>query len=368
MAQIDLRSDTVTQPTAAMRKAMAEAELGDDVFEEDPTINKLQDLAAERLGKEAGLFVVSGAMGNLVSLLTHCRRGEQVVLGSHCHIYHYEQGGISALGGIHPRPVANQPDGKLDVQEIEKSIDPQDVHYPRTRLICLENTWNGIPLRNEYTTQVAAIARRHKLSMHLDGARLFNAAIALSCSAKELVQEFNSVTFCLSKGLSAPVGSVLCGTREFINEARRNRKLVGGGMRQAGVLAAAGIVALNQMVDRLSEDHANARLFAEGLAAIPSVDIDLNSVQTNMVFFSLKNKRANLDDLVESLEAEGVRVLTAGGDRIRAVTHYGITRADIDAALTAIQRLLSPGSAFSANFSPTQSGRSALVNDGRTRY
>jgi threonine aldolase len=323
-----------------MRKAMFEAELGDDVFEEDPTINKLQQLAAERLGKEAGLFVASGAMGNLVALLTHCGRGAQVIAGANSHIYHYEQGGAAALGGIHTRVIANQPDGKLDLKEIARSIDPEDVHYPRTRLICLENTWNGIPLSPQYCAEVAGLAKRNKLSMHLDGARLFNAAIALRCGVNELARDFHSITFCLSKGLSAPVGSVLCGSADFIKEARRNRKLVGGGMRQAGVLAAAGIVALNQMVDRLSEDHANARLLAEGLAAIPAIEIDLNSVHTNMVFFGLKNKRASLDDLVETLEGEGIQVLTAGSDKIRAVTHYGITRADIDSALTVIQRVL----------------------------
>ena len=347
MKIIDLRSDTVTQPSASMRKAMFDAELGDDVFEEDPTVNRLQELAAERVGKEDGLFVASGVMGNLVALLTHCHRGQQVILGAQSHIYHYEQGGAAALGGIHLRPLANQRDGKLDLVEIHKSIDPEDVHYPRTGLICLENTWNGIPLTPPYCSQVASTARRHKLKMHLDGARLFNAAVALGCGAAELANDFDSVTFCLSKGLAAPVGSVLCGSRSFIKEARRARKLVGGGMRQVGVLAAAGIVALNEMVDRLSEDHANARLLAEGLAAIPAIEIDVASVQTNMVFFALKNKRASLEDLVETLDAQGVRMLTAGSDRIRAVTHYGITRAEIDAALTVIQRLFVGGGSIS---------------------
>lgn len=341
MKLIDLRSDTVTLPTQAMRKAMYESELGDDVFGDDPTVNRLQEMAAQRFGKEAGLFVASGSMGNLVSLLTHCQRGTQVILGSKSHIYHYEQGGMAALGGIHARPVENLADGRLEPKDIEAAIDPVDVHFPRTGLICLENTWNGVPLKPDYTTTVAAIARRHGLKMHLDGARIFNASVSLGVPVDRLAGDFDSVQFCFSKGLSAPVGSMICGSTTFINEARRNRKLVGGGMRQVGVLAAACIIAMDEMVDRLAEDHENACALAMGLAAIPGIEIDPSQVHTNIVFFSLTNKLVDHKHLLEQLEQEGVRILSTG-DRIRAVTHYGIERKDIDLALKSFQVVSAP--------------------------
>ena len=262
MRVVDLRSDTLTRPTDAMSRAMAAADVGDDVFGEDPTVNRLEEMAADRMGKEAALFVASGTMGNLVSLLTHCARGEEIILGSFAHTFYFEQGGSAAVGGIHPRTLPNQPDGTLTVSDIEGAVRPDNVHFPRTRLIVLENTHNlcgGHPLDIDYMRAVGDIARRHSLKIHVDGARFFNAAVALDVPAAKLAADADSVSFCLSKGLAAPVGSVVCGNHDFIAEARRARKILGGGMRQAGVLAAAGIVALNEMVDRLADDHANAR-------------------------------------------------------------------------------------------------------------
>jgi threonine aldolase len=344
MRLVDLRSDTVTKPTPAMRRAMAEAEVGDDVFGEDPTVNRLEEMAAERLGKEAGLFVASGTMGNLVSLLAQCGRGDEVILGDQAHTFYYEQGGIAALGGIHPRPLPNQPDGTLDLDQIEAAIRPDNVHFPRTRLIALENTHNrcfGSPLSVEYMRAVGTLARRHGLKVHVDGARLFNAAVALGVEARELVADADSVTFCLSKGLAAPVGSVVCGTREFIAEARRARKVVGGGMRQAGILAAAGIVALTEMVDRLAEDHVNARRLAEGLANMTGISIELDRVKTNMIYFTVTNGMS-ASELAERLEAEGVRVLPIGPRQLRAVTNYHVTAEDIEYTLGVFQRALAP--------------------------
>ena len=251
MRVVDLRSDTLTRPTPAMSRAMAEADVGDDVFGEDPTVNQLEQLAADRMGKEAALFVASGTMGNLVSLLAHCGRGEEIILGSFAHTFYFEQGGSAAVGGIHPRTLPNQPDGTLTLSDIEGAIRPDNVHFPRTRLIVLENTHNlcgGHPLDIDYMKAVGDVARRHSLKIHVDGARFFNAAVALGVPAAKLAADADSVSFCLSKGLAAPVGSVVCGNRDFIAEARRARKILGGGMRQAGVLAAAGIVALNEMV------------------------------------------------------------------------------------------------------------------------
>jgi len=251
MQVVDLRSDTVTLPSDEMRQAMARAELGDDVFGEDPTVNRLERMAAERVGKESALLVTSGTMGNLTSILTHCRRGEEVILGDQSHTFVYEGGGIAALGGVHPHTIPNQPDGTLRLEDVENAIRPDNVHFPRTKLICLENTHNrcnGAPLTPQYMAAVAALARRHRLNVHLDGARLFNAAVALGVDVKELAAPVDSLSICLSKGLAAPVGSVVCGPQAFIAEARRVRKVLGGGMRQAGVLAAAGIVALETMV------------------------------------------------------------------------------------------------------------------------
>jgi threonine aldolase len=343
MPFIDLRSDTVTHPTPAMREAMYRAEVGDDVFGEDPTVRQLEEIAAERMGKEAALFVASGTMGNLVALLTHCGRGDEVILGDRSHTFIYEQGGMAALGGITPRPIPNQPDGTLRLEDIRAAIRSENVHFPRTRLVCLENTHNlcdGAPLTAEYTAAVAALARQYGLRMHLDGARVFNAAAALNCDVRDLVREVDSVMFCLSKGLCAPVGSVLCGSADFIYEARRARKVVGGGMRQAGVLAAAGIVALEQMTGRLAEDHARARRLAEGLAEIAGVRV--GPVYTNIFYFWLDEEVPLApQEFLRRLREQGVLVLGREDGRFRAVTHYWITDEDVDATLRAVRAALS---------------------------
>ena len=336
MRIIDLRSDTVTRPTTAMRRAMSDAEVGDDVFGEDPTVNRLEEMVAKRLGKEAALFVASGTMANLVSQLTHCGRGNEVILGDQSHIFFYEQGGSSALGGIHPRTVPNQPDGKLALPDIEVAVRTDDIHFPRTSLIVLENTHNrcnGTPLDTDYMHSVGEIARRYGLKVHVDGARLFNAEVALGVEARDLVAEADSVSICLSKGLAAPVGSVVSGTNDFISEARRVRKLLGGGMRQAGVLAAAGIVALTEMVDRLEDDHINSRRLAEGLVDVDGLSIDPNRVKTNIVYFEVTRSGMTSQLVAAKLDSRGVRLLPAGPNRLRAVTNYHITSDDIDYAL-----------------------------------
>lgn len=342
MDRIDLRSDTVTWPTPEMRQAMAEAAVGDDVFGEDPTVNALQEAAARRLGKEAGLFVASGTMGNLIAVLAHCGRGDEVILGDKAHTFVYEAGGIAALGGVHPHTVPVQPDGTLPLQAIEAAIRPDNVHMPVTRLIALENTQGtvgGVPLSKAYTDAVGQLARAHGLALHIDGARIFNAATALGCDVAELVAAADSVSFCLSKGLCAPVGSVLVGSREFIARAHRVRKMVGGGMRQAGILAAAGLIALEKMTLRLAEDHANARRLAEGLAALPQFDVDLAQVQTNMVFFSLRPEvPISAPELVERLKRHNVWIMAMNERRFRAVTHYWIRPEHIDLVLSAIEQ------------------------------
>ena len=343
MQTIDLRSDTVTLPTETMRKAMASAELGDDVFGEDPTVQRLEELAAEMSGKEAALLVPSGTMANLVSLLTHCGRGEEVILGDQAHIFFYEQGGSAAVGGIHPRTVPNQPDGRLDLEAVESSIRSEDPHFPRTRLIAVENTHNrcsGIPLPPPYLQEVANLANRHGLSVHMDGARIFNAAAALDVPMADLAAPVDSLSFCLSKGLSAPVGSLVCGSSAFIREARRNRKVLGGGMRQAGVIAAAGLVALQEMTGRLVEDHRNARLLAEGLGAMKRVRLDPQRVRTNIVYADLDSDGPPAPESVAGIADEGVRVLATGPRQFRAVTHYGITGEDIQQALKGFARVL----------------------------
>jgi threonine aldolase len=343
---IDLRSDTVSWPTPEMRQAMAEATVGDDVFGEDPTVNRLEQGAAERLGKEAGLFVVSGTMGNLVAVLAHCGRGDEVILGDKAHTFVYEAGGIAALGGVHPRTVPVQPDGTLPLDAIRNAIRPDNIHMPPTRLIALENTQGtvgGVPVPKHYVDAVGEIAREHGLPLHIDGARIFNAATALNCDVADLVQAADSVSFCLSKGLCAPVGSVLVGSHAFIDRARRIRKLVGGGMRQAGILAAAGLIALEKMTLRLHEDHVNARRLAEGLAQMPQIELDLAHVQTNMVFFSLRETAGvTAPELASRLkEAHCVQIMNMDAYRLRAVTHYWIRAEHIDQVLAAVEEELS---------------------------
>ena len=339
---IDLRSDTVTLPTPAMREAMARAEVGDDVFGEDPTVNRLEEAAAARTGKEAALFTASGTMANLVSLLTHCRRGDEAIMGDLAHTYYFEVGGSAALGGIHPRPLPNQPDGTLALGAIEAAIRPVDDHFPTTRLVCLENTHNrcgGAVLPPGYVAAVAALVKPHGIALHIDGARIFNAAAATGAPVKDLVAVADSVSFCLSKGLSAPVGSLLCGPRPFIAQARRYRKMAGGGMRQAGVLAAAGLVALDTMVGRLVEDHAHAARLAAGIAATPGLSIP-RGVETNIVIFEVDRAVMTAASFVEHLGREGVGMFTVGAGRVRAVTHHGIGAQDIDDALAAIRRVV----------------------------
>ncbi|MFZ2489408.1 MAG: low-specificity L-threonine aldolase [Anaerolineae bacterium] len=343
MSPIDLRSDTVTKPTSAMRQAMYDAEVGDDVLGDDPTVKRLEALAAERLGKEAGLFVASGTMGNLVSLLAQCHRGDEIILGDQAHIYIYEAGGSAAVGGLHPRIVPNRADGTLDLAQVEAVIRDANIHFPHTRLLALENTHNrcgGAALPVAYMDAASQLARRHGLRLHLDGARIFNAAIALGVDVQDLARGCDSVSVCLSKGLAAPVGSVIVGSADFIAEARRQRKMLGGGMRQSGVLAAAGIVALTQMVDRLADDHAHARLLAEGIAGLPGILLDPASVQTDIVIFELHRADLTPQQLAAQLAARGIWLLTLGGQRLRAVTHYHITRADIEQTVAAFAEIL----------------------------
>jgi threonine aldolase len=343
IAAIDLRSDTLTRPTEAMRRAMATAEVGDDVFGEDPTVRRLEELAARCMGKEDALLVVSGTMGNLVSQLAHCQRGDEIILGDQSHIFYYEQGGSAAVGGIHSRTVPNRPDGTMDLAALEAAVRPNDVHFPRSRLIVIENTHNrccGFPLDTVFMNDVGTLARSHGLRIHVDGARIFNAAAALGTEPRQLAAAADSVSFCLSKGLSAPVGSLVCGSSDFVNRARRARKLLGGGMRQAGVLAAAGIVAIEEMTGRLSEDHANARRLAEGLAELAGLALDPQRIRTNIVFAEVAREQMTAAALSERLAAGGVRVLPLGPRQIRAVTHRHIRPGDIDRALEVFQAAL----------------------------
>lgn len=335
---IDLRSDTVTLPSPAMREAMYRAELGDDVVREDPTVNRLEELAAEMTGKEAALFVASGTMGNLVALLSHCRRGDEAILGDQSHIFNYEAGGASALGGVVFHPVVTGRFGELDLHALTQAIRPAatNLHYAPPGVLCVESTHNrcgGTILPTSYLQAVRAIADHAKIPVHLDGSRIFNAAIALDCKVQTFTQHVDSVQFCLSKGLAAPVGSLVCGSADFIAQARRLRKMVGGGMRQAGVIAAAGLVALQEMVSRLAEDHQTARTLATGLADLPGMHLDLETVQTNIVIFGPKSLPPEGSSFAEVLAREGVKVGDIGGGRFRAVTHYGITDRDIDEAL-----------------------------------
>jgi threonine aldolase len=340
---IDLRSDTVTMPTPAMREAMYRAEVGDDVLGEDPTVNRLEEMAAERMGKEAALFVASGTMANLVCLLTHCGRGDEFIVGHLTHTFLLEAGASAGVGGLHPHTVRNQPDGTLDLGDVEAAIRGDNIHFPRTRLICLENTHNrcsGAALSVEYTNSLCELAHSRHIAVHLDGARIFNAAIALGVDVKRLTRNVDSISFCLSKGLSCPVGSLVCGSADFIAEARRNRKMVGGGMRQAGIIAAAGVVALEQMIDRLAEDHVNARRLAEGLAEIAGLSVDPERVQTNIVYFDLLNGGLQPDQFLARLREGGVKVSSTGPRRYRAVTHYGIDAEDIGKALMVVNQVM----------------------------
>ncbi len=333
---VDLRSDTVTRPTPAMRQAMAHAAVGDDVFGDDPTVNVLQQRIAALLGFEAALFMPSGTASNLCALLAHCGRGDEYLVGQLAHTYRYEGGGGAVLGGIQPQPIAQQPDGTLSLAEVEAAIKPDDPHFARSRLLCLENTWNGKVLTQDYLEQATALARRHGLSSHLDGARLFNAAVASGSTAGAIASLFDSVSVCFSKGLGAPVGSALCGTREFIARAHRIRKLTGGGMRQIGLLAAAAMHALDHHVDRLADDHVLAKRLADGLGALP--DITVTPPQTNIVFAHVDGGRG--PDLLAHLQSRGV--LATGLLGLRFVTHLDVDAAGIDRAIAAAGEFLQP--------------------------
>ena len=342
MEYIDLRSDTVTKPTPEMREAMAEAEVGDDVYRDDPTVNRLEDLAAGMLGKEAALFVPSGTMGNLLALLVHCQRGEEVIVGNQSHIYLNEAGGMSALGGIQPCPVQNQPDGTLALEDIRASIRTEDVHHPITRLICLENTQNicgGVTLTPDYTRQVGELARQNDLALHIDGARIFNAAVAQNLPVKDLVEPADSVMFCLSKGLAAPLGSMLVGTDKFIKRARHLRKMLGGGMRQVGIVAAAGIISLEKMTKRLNDDHVRAKKLAEGLRGVQGLIVDQNSPYTNMVYLNLSEEvQTDAQQITQKMKDFGVLVDPENTRRFRLVTHYWIDDSAVERTVAAFQK------------------------------
>ena len=336
---IDLRSDTVTKPTPSMRIAMANAEVGDDALGDDPTVKRLESLAAEKLGKEAALFTASGTMANLVALLTHCGRGDEAIAGQLSHIVQAEVGGAAGLASVNVRQVANDAQGRMDLDEMRSLVRPREGYFPRTALVCLENTHNfanGSALPVSYTTEVANLAHEAGAALHIDGARIFNAACVLETTAQELTKDAESVSFCLSKGLSAPMGSLLCGSEEFIARARRNRRMVGGGLRQAGIVAAAGIVALEEMVERLSDDHANAQHLANGLAGIPGVVIDPSLVQTNILFWH--HETIDTVKLNAALRQSSVLSTMVHG-RLRMLTHYGIERQDIDDALATIREV-----------------------------
>ena len=341
---IDLRSDTVTHPTRAMRTAMASAPVGDDVYGEDPTINTLEQKSAELLGKEAGLFTPSGTMANLIAVLTHCGRGDEAVMGNNGHTFLHEVGGIAALGSVFPQLVPNLPDGTLSLEDIKGAIRMDDIHHPETKLFILENTQNncgGYPITREYLRSVSEILKPEEISLHIDGARIFNASVALGEVPSDLVESADSVMFCLSKGLCAPVGSVLCGSKEFIKKARKIRKQLGGGMRQAGILGAAGIVALDEMISKLEEDHIRATKLADGLKNLPLIMFDKGHPQTNMVFIEFEDDcKVSPDSLIEGMAADGILIGMSGPRNFRFVTHYWINDTDIDKFLTKFNSLL----------------------------
>lgn len=334
MKIVDLRSDTVTRPSAAMRKAMADAEVGDDVYGEDPTVNRLEAKAAELLGKEAALFVPSGTMSNLISLLSHCGRGDEYIAGQDAHIYRWEGGGGAIFGGIQPQPLDFEEDGTLDLNRVSRAVKPPDHHHAVTRLLCLENTQGGRVLPLAYLDQARDFARSHGLALHLDGARVFNAAVQLGVPVGEIASRFDSVSVCLSKGLGAPVGSVLCASSELIAKAHRWRKVAGGGMRQSGILAAACIFALENNVERLAEDHENADLLASGLAHID--ELLVTPARTNILFVT--PPAGSAAGLREALAAEGILI---GGEKLRLVTHLDVTAADVERTVGAFKRFYS---------------------------
>ncbi|MCE5209318.1 MAG: low-specificity L-threonine aldolase [Chloroflexi bacterium] len=346
MKKIDLRSDTVTMPTQSMLKAMAAAEAGDDVYGEDPTVNRLQTMAAERMGKEAGLYLPSGTMGNLTAVLVHCNRGDEVIMGNRAHTFLFEGGGVSALGGVAMYLLPNEDDGTLKMQDLQSAVRPDNPHHPRSRLVVLENTQNrcgGAPLSVEYTNAVGEFAHSNGLLFHLDGARIFNAAVAMGTTARELAAPADSITFCLSKGLCAPVGSVLCGSKEFIHDAIRIRKQLGGGMRQVGYIAAAGIVALEEMTERLVEDHQRLQALSDGLLKLPGLYKYLNPpISTNMLFIALDDSiPVDGAAFIEKMAQQNIMIGSAGPRHFRMVTHYWISDEDVTRTIKAFNSILS---------------------------
>ena len=341
---IDFRSDTVTHPTPAMRKAMTNAVVGDDVYGEDPTINSLEKKSADLMGKESGLFTASGTMGNLIAVLTHCQRGDEAVMGDQGHTFLHEVGGISALGGIFPQLIPNQSDGTFLLDDVSRAIREDDIHHPETRLFIVENTQNscgGIPIHREYMRSVSDILSPKGIRLHVDGARIFNASVALNEKPSDLVEAADSVMFCLSKGLCAPIGSMLCGSAAFIKKARKIRKQLGGGMRQAGIIGAAGIIAIEEMVDRLNEDHQRAKKLADGLKEIPGIVFHKGLPDTNMVFITIDNQaRTSADSLIEEMKKEDIFIGLSGHNQFRFVTHYWIDDHDIERFLSIMKKFL----------------------------
>ena len=340
---IDLRSDTVTQPSDQMRDAISNSLLGDDVFGEDPTVNEIEQKAAQIMGKESALLVPSGTMGNLVSILSHCERGTEIILGHKSHTFIYEGGGISSVGGIHSRQLLNDDFGIINLDDIKQAVRDDNVHYPKTSAISLENTHNmcfGSPIEPNYIKSVSVIAKENNLKLHVDGARIFNAAVSLNIDVKDFVKNVDSVTFCLSKGLAAPIGSVVCGSKKFIDKARRHRKVLGGGMRQAGIIAAAGLISLDDCIMQIKKDHNNAKVLAEGLNKIKGLSVQLNLVQTNIIFFKLESDEITAQALVESMNSKGIKFFETSPNRFRLVTHYGITKKDIYKTLIEFDKCL----------------------------
>ncbi|HDY8063921.1 threonine aldolase [Vibrio vulnificus] len=334
---MDFRSDTVTRPTPAMREAMANAIVGDDVYGDDPTVNELEAFAANEAGFEAALFTTSGTQANLLGLMAHCERGDEYLCGQQAHNYRYEAGGAAVLGSIQPQPIENNPDGTLPFDKLTAAIKPNDSHFARTKLLSLENTINGKVLPLSYLQEARAFVDKHNLKLHLDGARVYNAATALDVPVRDIAQYFDSMTICLSKGLGAPVGSLLLGSKEYIAKARRLRKMVGGGMRQAGILAAAGKLALTEQVAQLKVDHANAKALAQGLSELPGVHVNPDFVQTNIVFAKLDDG-IDIDAIAQKLAKESI--IITPGNPIRFVTHKDISRQDIDLFLEKLRFFL----------------------------
>ena len=344
MQVIDLRSDTVTLPSKEIKQAIFDAELGDDVFQEDKNVNLLEKPAANLSGKESALLVPSGTMGNLISFLVHCPRGTEAILGNKSHTFIYEAGGISAFGGIHSHQLQNSDEGLIDLAEIKQAIRLDNVHFPQTSLISLENTHNmcfGSPISKDYIDEVSNIAKENKLKLHVDGARIFNATTALNISLKDMIDNVDSITFCLSKGLACPIGSIICGSKEFIHSARRMRKVLGGGMRQAGIIAAAGLIAINQLESQIQDDHLNAQLLSDGINNINGLNVDCDKVKTNIIYFELKSKTISSTALLTKMKNSGILFFEVSPNKYRLVTHYGITKSDIKYTLSSFQKVLS---------------------------